>query len=74
MLGLMSMAKLNAHSGVYVCNDNDSDITITNADGAAFAYFLGGICAGDTGEGHNPVNGQVFTDDQGGYVSRTHVS
>ncbi|KAK3710743.1 hypothetical protein LTR37_010162 [Vermiconidia calcicola] len=53
-------------SGVYVCNDNAEDITVTNADGSAFAGLIAGVCY-NGGEGHHPLSGQAFTSDQGGY-------
>ncbi|KAK5163345.1 uncharacterized protein LTR77_010718 [Saxophila tyrrhenica] len=53
-------------SGVYVCNDNDFDITFTGADGSAFAGLILGVCY-DGGEGHHPVSGQAFTSDNDGF-------
>lgn len=56
------------HSGVYVCNDNDNDITITNSDASQFAELILLVCSKKTSS--SGISGQAFTSDQGGYVRR----
>lgn len=50
-------------SGVYVCNDQDVEITIPMDEAIAQVDYLNLLCRG----GENTVSGQVFSDSYGGY-------
>ena len=49
-------------SGVYICNDNDHEITVINADGAAFAELILDVCGDFASGSRQSISGQAFTE------------
>ena len=69
-VGPQSCARIGCYdtSGVYICNDQDVEITIPMEEAVAQKDFLNDLChKSGQGEGYYAVSGQVFSDNYGGY-------
>ena len=64
---------MTGHSGVYVCNDNDSELSVLDSDAAGFADLVSTACSIAGDDGAHGISGQAFAANGGGFVGAHRV-